>query len=477
MQRATLSQCIEDVPFWVNNFCWTYDPREEDSTLPFILYPRQREFLHWLAAREAAQEDGVAEKCRDVGFTWLCCAYAVHGWLFREGFRAGFGSRKLELVDTVGDPKSIFEKMRFLLDHLPSWMRPDEFSTGYCKLLNISNGSSISGEGGENIGRGDRTALYFVDEAAFLERSHRVEAALSQTSRCKIWVSTPNGQGNAFYRKRFSGRFPVFTFRWQEDPRKGEAWYQEQKRTLDPVTLAQEVEIDYAAAIEGICIPAAWVRAAVDLVQRAPLPQTGPLVAALDIAAEGANKSVLGFRRGVVVQSPILSWSGVSATYTAVKTREECARRGAAALNYDAGGGYGEPVAQLGREAGTGFRVRGLNGGEPASLACWPDGRLSRDKFVNARAEWWWQLRERFRKAWEFVEEDVPHPLEELISIPNEAALIADLSLPLVETAETGKVRLESKAHMRLRGVASPDFADMLAYLFVEASHFGYSIS
>jgi phage terminase large subunit len=237
------------------------------------------------------------------------------------------------------------------------------------------------------------------------------------------------------------------------------------------------VEFDYSSAYEGVCIPAAWVRAAVDLAARVVLPQGGPRLAALDIAAEGGNKSVLGFRRGVVVESPILSWSGVSGTYTATKAREECERRGVGNLNYDAGGGYGEPVAQLGREGGAGFTVRGLNGGEGASLAAWPDGRLSRDKFINARAEWWWRLRERVRKAWEFVEEGTAHPPNEMISIPNDASLIAELSLPLAETAETGKVRIESKAHMRLRGVASPDFADMLAYLFVEAYEFGFAIS
>lgn len=469
--------------YFVNEFCSTYDPREVPSTLPFSLFAKQEEFLRWLQECESMDSDGVAEKCRDVGFTWLCSAYAVHGWLFRPGFRVGFGSRKLELVDKIGDPACIFEKMRFLIDNLPAWMRPKEYSTGYCKILNLDNGSSISGEGGDDIGRGDRTTMYFVDEAAFLERSQRVDAALSQTSRCKIWVSTPNGQGNAFYRKRFSGQFPVFTFNWRDDPRKGEEWYAKQKATLDPVTLAQEVDIDYSASIEGICIPAKWVRAAVELHgrevrgERVELPTNGPLFAALDIAAEGANKSVLGFRRGVVIQAPIQHWSGVSGTYTANKVREACAEKGVQALNYDAGGGYGEPVAQIGREESTRFSVFGLNGGEAASFDLWPDGRLSKDKFINARAEWWWKLRERFRKTWEFVEDGTEHPFDEMISIPNDPSLISELSMPMVETAESGKVRIESKQKMRARGVASPDYADMLAYLFVERFELGFAIS
>lgn len=463
-QMLALAASCADPVLWVNDFCWTYDPRERHATLPFMLFDKQAEFLRWLAEREEQQEDGIAEKCRDVGFTWLCCAYAAHQWLFRPGFRCGFGSRKLELVDKIGDPACIFEKIRFILDNLPRWMLPREWSAGYCKILNQDLGSSISGEGGDDIGRGDRTSIYFVDEAAFLERSQRVDAALSQTSRCKIWVSTPNGQGNAFYRKRFSGQYPVFTFRWQDDPRKGQTWYDKQKAELDPVTLAQEVDIDYSASIEGICIPAKWVRAAVELDKRIELPNSGPLMSALDIAAEGKDSNVLGFRRSVVV-TEVLDWNGVNTTYTAMKTREECEYRAVESLNYDAGGGYGEPVAQMGRE-GVGFKVRGLNGGETPSTAIWKDGRTSQEKFVNGRAEWWWMLRERFRKVYELVEDGVEHPADELISIPNHSKLIADLSLPLVETGENGKVRIESKDRMRRRGVKSPDFADMLAYLF-----------
>lgn len=448
--------------YFVNEFAMTYDPREAVSTLPFSLFDRQIEFLRWLGECEKAESDGIAEKCRDVGFTWLCCAYATWRWLFRPGWRCGFGSRKLELVDKIGDPSCIFEKIRFIIDGLPVWMKPREWSGGYCKILNGDNGASISGEGGDDIGRGDRCTMYFVDEAAFLERSQRVDAALSQTSRCKIWVSTPNGQGNSFYRKRFSGNFPVFTFRWQDDPRKDDAWYQKQKATLDPVTLAQEVDIDYSASIEGICIPAKWVRAAVNL---KGLPENGPLRAALDVAAEGGDKNVLGFMRGAVLDETILDWSGQSTTYAAMKAREECDNRGVAYLNFDNGGGYGEPVAQMGKSEGLSFKVRALNGGEGPSVTRWPDGRTSQEKFVNARAEWWWLLRERFRKTWEWIEEGRDYPLDELISIPNHATLIQQLSLPMAEPNETGKIRIESKAKMRKRGVASPDFADMLAMM------------
>ena len=56
--------------------------------------------------------------------------------------------------------------------------------------------------------------------------------------------------------------------------------------------------------------------------------------------------------------------------------------------------------------------------------------------------------------------------MEELISLPENPDLIAQLSLPLYHYTETGKVQLESKREMQMRGVTSPDFADALVLAF-----------
>src|SRR5436309_2569458 len=89
LQGLELAVCARDCARWVNRWGFTYDPREPATTLPFDLFTRQAEFLRWLAERECLQEDGLVEKSRDMGVTWLCCAYALHGWLFRGGFACG----------------------------------------------------------------------------------------------------------------------------------------------------------------------------------------------------------------------------------------------------------------------------------------------------------------------------------------------------------------------------------------------------
>lgn len=460
-----------DVIHWCNHWAFTYDPRESDPVVPFDLFPKQEEFLRWLSEREAKQQDGLVEKSRDMGATWLCCVYALHGWLFRDGFSAGFGSRKLELVDRIGDLDSIFEKIRFLLYNLPGWMLPHEFKRSehdnHARLINPANGASITGEGGDNIGRGGRKSIYFVDEAAFLDHAHLVERSLSQTTRVRIDVSTPNGPGNPFARRRFGGKVPVFTLHWKTDPRKGEAWYQGMKDAKDAVTVAQEIDIDYTASVDGITIPAAWVRAAVGL----KLPASGPKIGGLDIAEEGKDVTVLVARQGPVVQA-IESWSHCNTTETAWRARDEGRRQGLATMNYDCGGvGAGVKGTWLTSETLLGFCARAVNAGEAPSDARWPDGQSSKQKFLNLRAEMWWRLRRRFEKTYEHVTAGVVHPPEEMISIPDHSQLIAELSQPLSERTESGKIKLESKPDMRRRGVKSPDFADALAHAFLEATY------
>lgn len=485
LQALEIARCSQDVVFWINRWVWTYDPREKVSTLPFELFPRQEEFLHWIEEREASEEDGVAEKCRDVGFTWLTCAFMEHRWLFKDGFKGGFGSRKLDLVDKIGDPDCIFEKLRFILRNVPTWMLPHGFAwsqhDNYCKLINPSNGSAITGEGGDEIGRGGRASVYVVDEAAFLEHPQKVEASLSQTARCKLWVSTPNGMGNTFYKKRFSGNVSVFTFRWQDDPRKGPEWYAKQKRDLDPIVLAQEVDIDYAASIEGICIPAKYVQAAIDL----PLRQSGHKIGGWDIADEGKNKNVLLGRCGPVV-TDVLPWTHMDIMQSAYHALKEAEKIELFEMFYDAIGiGAGVKGIYNGMEVKPAVKTRAVNVGEPATETRWPDGKTSRERFLNLRAELWWTLRRRFEKAFEYrlfqagAEGGFNHPEEEMISIPSSASeLIAQLSMPLYHHTETGKLQLESKKDMQKRGVASPDFADALALAYhPQKAVRGWSIS
>jgi phage terminase large subunit len=107
-----------------------------------------------------------------------------------------------------------------------------------------------------------------------------------------------------------------------------------------------------------------------------------------------------------------------------------------------------------------------INTGSAPTDAKWPDGKTSKEKFENLKAEAWWTLRARFERTYEHVNGINSYPTDELISIPNDAALIAELSTPKVEYTDKGKIRIESKKALKARGVKSPDRAESLVLLF-----------
>ena len=94
------------------------------------------------------------------------------------------------------------------MEHLPP-----ELNGGYVpwrdapfmRITIPGTGSIITGEYGDDIGRGDRASIYFLDEAAHVERPELIEASLSQTTNCRIDMSSVRGMNNPFAKKRWGG--------------------------------------------------------------------------------------------------------------------------------------------------------------------------------------------------------------------------------------------------------------------------------
>lgn len=175
----------EDPAGWIAHWAVTYDPRKAASdaptVMPFVPFPRQIEMIAFLHASVDQQQSGLIEKARDMGARWLASAFSVWLWLYRPGAAIGWGSRKEQLVDKIGDPDSIFEKMRIIVRHLPRLMLPAGFDPRddmpSMKIVNRATGATITGESGDNIGRGGRKLIYFKDESAHYERPEKIEAA------------------------------------------------------------------------------------------------------------------------------------------------------------------------------------------------------------------------------------------------------------------------------------------------------------
>jgi len=466
---ASFRKYKNDPVQYINDWFVTYDPREKPALMPFILWPKQVEYLLWLRERYEKKEDFLVEKSRDAGATYLNMAFSLWLWRFYPGSKIGFGSRKEMLVDRLGDPDSIFEKGRIMLRYLPNEYLPNGFDpdthTPFLKIINPSNGNTITGEAGDNIGRGGRNSLYFKDESGHYEHAEKIDAALSMNSDVKGDISTPNGTGNPFYKKRVGGFFKVFFFDWRDDPRKDDAWY---KRELDkngPVIMAREVDRSYTESVERICIPANYVQAAVNY----PIAAQGQKVAGLDVADEGDDLNALTLRQGVVLNT-VESWKEGNTGETTRRAAWTLQKNDINILKYDSiGVGAGVKSEIMNWNAREKFKIRGqgVNFGAAVTDKDVIQGKKNKDMFLNLKAQLWWALRLRFEKTWETKTGKRKHPPEEMISIINHPQLILELSQQRYEFDEgSGRLRMESKKKMKARGIASPNLADSLVICF-----------
>lgn len=462
-----------DPVLFIDHWGVTYDPRVKPALMPFALFDRQRQCVQWLHERMQQRQNGVAEKCRDAGFTWLVMVFAVWAWLFNGPVKIGVGSRKALLVDRIGDPDSIFEKARIQLRYLPPELLPAGFSVSrdaaFMRIVNPATGAAITGEAGDQIGRGGRSSIYFLDEAAFIERPELVDAALSQNSDCIIEGSTvnPGAVGGPFHRKRMrlEGSPGLFVFDWRDDPRHDDAWYASQQQRHDPAVVASEIDRVWESGAENAVCPAAWVRAARELT----LKPSGKRIGGGDVGG-GSDMSVLVVKHGPRVEMPV-AWSDADIIDTTQVFVDLCRQHRVDVLNYDVFGLGTGMLAALKRIPGA--RANGINVGQPPTERVWLDGKRSREKFLNLKAELWWMMRDALHKTFEHVawlesggKRGRKHPVDELLSLPEDDVLCGQLSAIRWHRTPAGKIQIETKEELQKRGVKSPDHADALALTF-----------
>ena len=445
------NNCVD----FINDWCVTYDPRKQPpdpKMMPFILFPKQVEFVEYVLDCWQSGEDGLLEKCRDMGASWICAGISVWMWLFHDHASVGWGSRKEEYVDKIGDPKSVFHKIRQIIDYLPPFLRPPSYNpkihSNHLKIVNPENGATITGEAGDNIGRGNRTGIYFLDEAAHVERPELIEASLGDTTDCRIDLSSVNGVGNVFYNRRHAGEVwtpghsirtgvtRVFIMDWRDHPDKDQEWYDRRKEKAKREGLLhkflQEIDRDYASSVKGLLIEPKWFKAAIGAAQRLGIEVSGKTYVALDVGdSEDGDPWGLTARKGIelIHASEWASADPGESTKTALGIVK---RHDATDFLYD-GIGVGAGVkAEVNRMlAEESPRKRWPKN---CTVAAWiasstclrPNSRMipsdplsmkNKDYFPNLKAQGCWELRRRFEKTYNAIEKGEKFDPDELISI------------------------------------------------------------
>ena len=188
---------------FVTDWGMTWAPKAKEPPIlrPFIMFPKQVEWMKWVVDLLDNHKRGLTEKSRESGVTWLSVALACTLCLFRRDMTIGFGANLAGLVDELGDLDSILEKARMFMDYLPV-----EFNGGWDRTIHTKKmllkfpetNSIIKGQGGDQIGRGGRASMWFVDEFAHIEHADMIDAALMANTDTQIDISTVRGSGNAF---------------------------------------------------------------------------------------------------------------------------------------------------------------------------------------------------------------------------------------------------------------------------------------
>jgi hypothetical protein len=189
---------------------------------------------------------------------------------------------------------------------------------------------------------------------------------------------------------------------------------------------------DFPDIGEDVLIPPALIRAAQEREC-----QPGPWsILGVDVARYGSDRTIIMLRRGPVARV-VGDYAKQSTTETTGKVIAACREYHVDEIRVDGVGVGGGVVDQLVEQ---GHDVVDMQAGAAA---------IDSEHFANARAEWYWGLRERFEAG-------------DIDLDPADDDLAAQLGAIKYKITSRGQVQIESKDDMRKRGLPSPDRADAL---------------
>lgn len=211
-------------------------------------------------------------------------------------------------------------------------------------------------------------------------------------------------------------------------------WVEDKRRRwgVDSPRYVSKVGGDFPEIGENVLIAPAWIEAA----QQRSLDPGPYSILGVDVARFGSDRTVFALRRGPVAR--------IVGDYSTQATMETTGKVIVAMADHDVdevrvdgvgvGGGVVDRLVELG------YGVVDMQAGAAAR---------DPEHFVNARAEWYWAIRERMESG-------------DLDLDPGDDELAAQLGSIRYKFTSRGQIQIESKDDMRKRRLPSPDRADAL---------------
>lgn len=227
--------CSRDLLFYINTFCFTYDPRlvpDKIPEIPFVTYEFQDVAFDDILSAITNKYDQLTEKSRTMGASWMYLMVFLWMFIFVDYAAFRLLSRNEDLVDKEEDPDCLFWKILFTLEHLPKFLQPD-YNHVHLHMKNYDNNATIDGcTTTSDAARGGRCTALFPDEFAAVPDGAAMLASTRDVSPCRLFNSTHHGAGTAFYRMSV-GNINKLAIHWSLHPLyKPGLYYSEGKRII-----------------------------------------------------------------------------------------------------------------------------------------------------------------------------------------------------------------------------------------------------
>jgi len=220
---------------------------------------------------------------------------------------------------------------------------------------------------------------------------------------------------------------------------------------------------------DGAVIKRAWIQSAIDAHLSIEADWTGRKAVGYDVADDGEDKNADAGMDGSIL-CLLDEWKGGEDELreSAARTKQNAEKISADVIGYDSigvGAGTGSHLNSMGWRRHYKFNA-GAKVERPEKN--YGDTKIkNKDFFANLKAQAWWLLADRFRNTHLAVTKGQKFGAGDMISIDSSRIdaqllerLAIELSTPLRDYDNTGKVKVESKKDLAKREVKSPNLAD-----------------
>lgn len=218
----------------------------DDGVVPFAPFPYQERIIDTIHQNK----NTLGKLFRQAGKSTIVAAYFAWYVLFNDNKTAVILANKQAIAI------EIFGRVQFIIENLPHWLQQGVVEWNK-KSLVLENGSRcIAAATSASAVRGMSVNLLLLDEFAHLGPNLAEEfiasvfptISSSETSKLII-ISTPNGL-NHYHKlwvesKNGNNDFCTVEGRWQENPKRTQAWADEQRKKLGEVKYRQEIECTF----------------------------------------------------------------------------------------------------------------------------------------------------------------------------------------------------------------------------------------